>query len=55
MKNTTHSDYSFRTFLHEVITKRDMQVFAVQGLTFLFTMFIGLAFVIGIYNAIAGS
>jgi hypothetical protein len=50
MKNTP--DYSFRAFLHELMTKRDVQVFAAKSLIFLFGMGFGLAFIISLYNAI---
>lgn len=51
MKNTTN--YSFRAFLQELMTKRSVQVFAAQSLIFLFAMAFGLAFVISLYNAVS--
>lgn len=53
MKNTqSTSDDSFRAFLQDLLTKRDVQIFAAQSLIFLFSMAFGLAFVISLYNAI---
>jgi hypothetical protein len=54
MKNSQETDYSFRAFLHELMTKRDVQILAVQTLVFMFSMVFGLAVVIALYNICNG-
>jgi hypothetical protein len=54
MKNNQETDYSFRAFLHELMTKRDVQILAIQTLTFMFAMVFGLAVVIALYNIATG-
>lgn len=54
MKNNETTDYSFRAFLQELRTKRDVQILAVQTLVFMFSMVFGLALVLTAYNIITG-
>ena len=47
-------NYSFRAFLHEILTKKEVRVAEAQGMVFLLTIFTDLAIVIALYNAVCG-
>lgn len=54
MKNKPETDYSIRAFLHELLTKKEVQKLATQAAVLLFSAVFGLAVVLTFYNAITG-